>query len=172
MKKPIRRAALVLLTLLPSLVILPGCAGSGGRVTAFPVESAPAATMAQTTVRIDEIERAPGELILALSIANPTTEPVIFTRNYRVFTAATVALGDVHITGERSPKKSRTVPSNQYTVLAGEEAALRLVFRAPDIDRAAAVTLHVVGSTHGAAQSWVIPIPPEPSRSTAMASAH
>ena len=39
-----------------------------------------------------------------------------------------------------------------------------------DLDQAADLTLHLAGSTHGAGQSWTIPIPPEPSRPVAMAS--
>ena len=165
------RSMLTLLVILPALAVLPGCGGAG-RVTTFPAESAPAATSSQTKVRVTEAVRRPGELELALTIANPTADPVVFTRKYGEFTAASVAHGDIRVAGERTPKKSRTFPPNQYTVLAGEEAALRLVFRAPDLDRADNLTLHVVGSIHGAEQSWTIPIPPEPSRPATMASNH
>ncbi len=165
------RSMLILVALIPALAVLPGCGGAG-RVTTFPAESAPAATASQTMVRITEAIRRPGELELALTIANPTANPVVFARNYGEFTAATVAFGDIRVAGERTPKKSRTFPQNRYTVLAGEEVALRLVFRAPDLDRADNLTLHVVGSTHGAEPSWTIPIPPEPSRPATMASNH
>lgn len=163
------RMALALVALLPALTVLPGCGGAG-RVTTFPPDATPAATASQTTVCITEAVRRPGELELALTIANPTADPVVFARNYGAFTAATVVHGDARITGERTPPKSRTFPPNQYTVLAGEDATLRLVFRAADLDQAADLTLHLAGSTHGAGQSWTIPIPPEPSRPVAMAS--
>jgi hypothetical protein len=163
------RSVLPLVALIPALAILPGCGGAG-RVTTFPAESAPTATSSQTMVRVTEAVRRPGELELALTIANPTADSVVFTRKYGEFSAASVVHGDIRVVGERTPTKSRTFPPDRYTVLAGEEAALRLVFRAADLDRADNLTLHVVGSTHGAEQSWTIPIPPEPSRPAMMAS--
>lgn len=163
------RTALALIALIPALAVLPGC-GGGGRVTAYPADAVPAATAAQITVRITEVVRRPGELELALTIANPTADPVDFARHYGAFTAATMAHGETRIIGKRTPTKSRTFPPNRYTVLAGENASVRLVFRAADLDRATDVTLHLAGSTHGAGQSWTIPIPPEPSRPAALAS--
>lgn len=162
------RTALALVVLFPALTVFPGCRG-GGRVTIFPPDAAPGATVSQTTVHITEAVRRPGELELSLTIVNPTATPVVFARNYGVFTAATVVHGDSRITGERIPKRSRTFPPNLYTVLAGEEASLRLVFRAADLDRATDLTLHLAGSTQGAEQSWKIPIPPEQSRPVTMA---
>ena len=162
---------LAFVSLILALAIFPGC-GAVGRVTSFPAESAPAATASQTLVRITEAVRRPGELELALTIANPTADPVVFARNYGEFTAATVAHGNNRVAGERIPKKSKTIPPDQYTVLAGEKAILRLVFRAADLDRADDLMLHVVGSTLGSNQSWTIAIPPEPSRPAATASNH
>lgn len=153
------RAELAVVALIPMLTILAGC-GGGGRVTTFPDGAAPAATTAQTTVRITEAVRRTGELELALTIANPTADAVVFARDHGAFTAAHVVRGDTRIPGERVPKQSRTFPPGRYTVLAGEAASLRLVFRAADIDRAAGLTLLLVGSAVGAGRSWSIPIPP------------
>ena len=155
------RSSLVLPAVLLALLVLPGCTG-GGRVTAFTPTSAPTATASQIAVRVTEIERAPGSLILRLSIANPTSAPVVFARTYGSFTAASVAYGDILITGIRVPTRSRTVPPNQYIVLAGEDASLGLDFRAAGIDRAANLTLQIHGSMHGVDQVWSIAIPPEP----------
>lgn len=165
------RSMLALVALIPALAVLPGCGGAG-RVTTFPAESAPAATASQTIVRITEAVRRPGELELALTIANPTADPVDFRLHYGSFSSATVAHGAIRVVGKRTPKRSRTLPPSRYTVLAGEEVALRLAFRAADLDRADNLTLHVVGSTLGAEQSWIIPIPPEPSRPATMAGNH
>jgi hypothetical protein len=148
--------------LLLALLGLPGCV-SEGRVTAFTPESMPIATASQIAVRVTATERAPGSLILRLSIVNSTNEPVVFARKYGAFTAATVTYGDQHVTGTRVPAQSRTFPPNQYTVLAGEDANLGLDFRAAGIDQASHLSLQIQGSTHGVDQVWTIAIPPEPS---------
>jgi hypothetical protein len=163
------RMAMAIIAITPLLALLSGC-GGGGRITTFPADGVPTASAARITVRITEAVRRPDELELVLRIDNPTSDSATFARNYGVFTAATLVQGDIRITGKRTPTRARTLPPNQYTVLAGEEASLRLVFRNAAIDRATNATLHLVGSTLGVGQTWTIPIPPEPSRPVTTAS--
>lgn len=171
MMSRLSRSLLTLVVLIPILAFSPGCGGAG-RITSFTKASAPAATVSQITVRITETVRRPDEVEVALTVVNPTAHPITFARHYGRFTAATMTHGDLRVTGMRTPKQSRTIPHNGYTVLAGEEAGVRLAFRAAGMDRAERLTLQIVGTAHGAELSWTIPIPPEPSRPASMAIDH
>jgi hypothetical protein len=171
MNHPTRHSVWAALAVLPALALLPGC-GPNNRAEIFRTGSAPSATIKLATVRITAIERSLDEVTLTLNISNPTSQPINFARHYGAFTSAILEGVDIRIIGERSPKRPRTTPLDRYTVSAGEDALLSLAFKAPGVDRAVDLVLHLTGSTNGFDQSWNINIPPESTRPTAMVGHH
>lgn len=139
------------------VLLAAGCTSE--REMAFGAGAAPTTSTDRVAVRVARITQAPGVVGVDLELVNATDRPLVLARDYDRFPSVTLTHDHDQTIGVKQRLVSRLATPTRYTILAGEETAMRMRFAAAGIDHAGDAMLTIVGTMDGRAVTWRLPVP-------------